>query len=75
MIVTEKQYFTTDEKTEIELNRLRMLEQLYDPITIRHLETIKVSTGWKCLEVGAGGWIDCTMVNPASWGERKSISG
>jgi SAM-dependent methyltransferase len=35
--------------------RLRGLEQLLDPGTIRHLEALGVGEGWHCLEVGAGG--------------------
>jgi ubiquinone/menaquinone biosynthesis C-methylase UbiE len=50
----EQRYFASDEKDEVELNRLRSLEGSYDPTTIRHLEMIRVSEGWNCLEVGAG---------------------
>jgi SAM-dependent methyltransferase len=35
--------------------RLRGLEHLLDPGTIRHLEALGVAEGWHCLEVGAGG--------------------
>ena len=35
--------------------RLRGLEQLLDPGTIRHLEALNVGEGWRCLEIGAGG--------------------
>lgn len=35
--------------------RLRGLEQLLDPGTVRHLEALGVGEGWQCLEVGAGG--------------------
>lgn len=35
--------------------RLRGLEQLLDPGTIRQLEALGVAEGWRCLEVGAGG--------------------
>jgi ubiquinone/menaquinone biosynthesis C-methylase UbiE len=47
-------YVGADEKGEVELNRLRTLESIFDPATKRHLEMIGVSRGWKCLEVGAG---------------------
>jgi tRNA A58 N-methylase Trm61 len=30
------------------------LEAVLDPVTTRHLETIGVTEGWKCLEAGAG---------------------
>ena len=39
-------------KTEHE--RLTRLGATLDPVTIQHLETIGVTTGWRCLEVGAG---------------------
>lgn len=35
--------------------RLRGLEQLLDPGTLRHLEALGVGEGWRCLEIGAGG--------------------
>lgn len=35
--------------------RLSTLETLYDPWTIRHLETTGISPGWQCWEVGGGG--------------------
>jgi SAM-dependent methyltransferase len=36
-------------------DRLAAAEELLDPGTIRHLESLGVSRGWRCLEVGAGG--------------------
>jgi len=50
----DQRYFASNEKDEAELNRLRLVEEFYDPTTIRHLEMIGVSEGWSCLEVGAG---------------------
>ncbi|GAC1650943.1 MAG: methyltransferase domain-containing protein [Acidobacteriaceae bacterium] len=35
--------------------RFPALSGQYDPGTIRHLETLGVSSGWNCLEVGGGG--------------------
>jgi len=35
--------------------RFASLETLYDPWTIRHLETTGIGTGWWCWEVGGGG--------------------
>ena len=35
--------------------RLRGLEHLLDPGTIRHLKALCAGEGWHCLEVGAGG--------------------
>ncbi len=51
--------------------RLRGLEQLLDPGTIRHLEALGVGEGWHCLEVGAGGgtiaeWL-CQRVGRAGY--------
>jgi SAM-dependent methyltransferase len=48
--------------------RLGLLESVYDPGTIRHLERLGVVEGWHCLEVGAGGgsiaaWL-CEKVGP-----------
>ncbi|MCL2395840.1 MAG: class I SAM-dependent methyltransferase, partial [Acidimicrobiaceae bacterium] len=37
-----------------ELERLRRLEEITDPATIRRLEEIGVGAGWSCLEVAAG---------------------
>jgi SAM-dependent methyltransferase len=34
--------------------RLSALAEVYDPGTIRHLESIGVAEGWTCLEVGGG---------------------
>lgn len=50
----EHQYIGSGEKNEVELNRLKLMERVLDPTTIRYLERIGVSEGWKCLEVGAG---------------------
>jgi SAM-dependent methyltransferase len=36
------------------LQYLRIQESVVDHVTIRHLETIGVTEGWKCLEIGAG---------------------
>jgi SAM-dependent methyltransferase len=45
---------SSTETEEEKLNRLRRLEAVLDPVTTRHLETISVTEGWKCLEAGAG---------------------
>ncbi len=52
--MSEHQYIGSGESDEVELNRLKLLERLFDPTTTRHLEMIGVSKDWKCLEVGAG---------------------
>jgi ubiquinone/menaquinone biosynthesis C-methylase UbiE len=52
--MSEHRYIASDEKDQVEVNRLRTLEGIFDRSTKRHLETIGVSEGWKCLEIGAG---------------------
>jgi len=49
--------------------RLGLLEQLYDPGTIRCLEGVGVKPGWRCLEVGPGAgsiarWL-CAQAGPS----------
>jgi ubiquinone/menaquinone biosynthesis C-methylase UbiE len=52
--MAEHYYLYSERKDDIELDRLRLQQQIYDPITIRHFENIGVSESWQCLEVGAG---------------------
>ncbi len=40
---------------ELERERLALLEEVYDPWTIRQLDAIGVEDGWRCLDAGAGG--------------------
>lgn len=47
-------YFAEDSVASEELARLRALEAANDPATTRHLSGLGVTTGWRCLEVGAG---------------------
>jgi 2-polyprenyl-3-methyl-5-hydroxy-6-metoxy-1,4-benzoquinol methylase len=50
--------------------RFASLETLYDPWTIRHLETTGIGPGWQCWEIGAGGG------SIAAWlGERCGPTG
>jgi ubiquinone/menaquinone biosynthesis C-methylase UbiE len=35
--------------------RFASLEIMYDPITFQHIESLGITEGWKCLEVGGGG--------------------
>jgi SAM-dependent methyltransferase len=51
----EEKYFASGQKDEFERTRIALLERAYDPATIRQLQAIGVTEGWKCLEVGAGG--------------------
>jgi SAM-dependent methyltransferase len=50
----EERYIYSAEKDDVELERLGLQASAIDPVTIRHLMTIGVTEGWKCLEVGAG---------------------
>jgi len=57
-----------DPSLEDERSRLRALEFVLDPGTVSVLETIGVTNGWRCLEVGGGGgsvtrWL-CDRVGP-----------
>jgi SAM-dependent methyltransferase len=47
--------YLIDRELDEARRRLDLLEALDDPGTFRHLETIGVAEGWRCLEVGAGG--------------------
>ena len=49
-----KQYFAADADREAEVSRLRLFEQLLDPLTLRRLERLGVAPGWRCLLVAAG---------------------
>jgi len=58
-----------DHGWELELHRLHLLESVFDPGTIHHLEAVGTGPGWRCLEVGAGAgsmvrWL-CSRVGPA----------
>jgi SAM-dependent methyltransferase len=43
-----------DTKATTELERLTLLESVFDPFSIRNLDRLSVGSGWRCLEVGAG---------------------
>jgi SAM-dependent methyltransferase len=43
-----------DTKTTTELERLNVLEEIFDPFSLRNLERLGIQPGWRCLEVGAG---------------------
>jgi 2-polyprenyl-3-methyl-5-hydroxy-6-metoxy-1,4-benzoquinol methylase len=51
----ENRYIHQDSADVVERERIALLEQTLDPITIRRLDRIEVQPGWQCLEVGAGG--------------------
>lgn len=61
--------YVFDNSWEQERERLAGLEAANDTETIRHLETLGVAPGWRCLEIGAGGgsiaqWL-CRRVAPS----------
>lgn len=51
--MSESRYLLDRDRREA-LRRLRNIEKLEDPATIACLERIGVSSGWRCLEAGAG---------------------
>jgi hypothetical protein len=62
-----------DTKATAELERLAMLEKIFDPFSIRNLDRLGAGSGWRCLEVGAGpapspvGWARLPV--PATWSQ------
>jgi SAM-dependent methyltransferase len=53
-MTTPSEYSNASAPDKVELGRLRLLEELTDPLTITRLERIGVGLGSRCLEVGAG---------------------
>ncbi|MGH8884322.1 MAG: class I SAM-dependent methyltransferase [Egibacteraceae bacterium] len=53
--MTRATRYFSDHQLPGERRRLALMEQCYDPGTIRRLTAIGVTHGWSCLEVGAGG--------------------
>jgi tRNA A58 N-methylase Trm61 len=49
------QSYAFDNAAPDQVARLRALESVLDPGSIRHLERMGVGPGWRCLEAGAGG--------------------
>ncbi|MBE9190806.1 class I SAM-dependent methyltransferase [Gloeocapsopsis crepidinum LEGE 06123] len=47
-------YVFTDTQHLPELERLRAIEQVFDPLSHRRLQATGIATNWQCLEVGAG---------------------
>lgn len=52
--MSDNQYFASGLGVDTDRQRLALQEQVLDPTTIRHLESIGVAPGWRCLNVGAG---------------------
>jgi SAM-dependent methyltransferase len=47
-------YLAKDSPDAFERERLALLTQMADPITIRRMTHLEVGPGWRCLDVGAG---------------------
>ena len=47
--------YAYDNSRAVQSERLAALAEALDPGTVRHLDSIGVGRGWRCLEVGAGG--------------------
>lgn len=47
-------YFAGSHRYDRELHRLRRLEAVHDPASLRQLDAVGPITGWRCLEMGAG---------------------
>ncbi len=52
---TGPQSYAFDNAAPDQVTRLRALESVLDPGSIRHLKSLGVTSGWRCLEAGAGG--------------------
>lgn len=50
-----EKYFAADADLADERVRLGLIEGDTDPITTRYLSAVGITSGWRCLEVGAGG--------------------
>ena len=70
----DRHQFGSGETEEAVLNRLRLLERVYDPVTTRHLETLGVTRGWNCLEVGAGAGSIATWLSGKVGPEGKIVA-
>lgn len=54
MIVTDSSYVFAKSQDSPELKRLQTIEKVFDPATRKRLLATGLTTGWRCLEVGAG---------------------
>ena len=55
MTAADEQAYAFGNAVPAQLERLRTLEALFDPGTFANLEALGPATGWRCLEIGAGG--------------------
>ena len=52
--VSRSDYIFIDTQFESELNRLQQLEKIHDYLSQRQILATGITTGWQCLEIGAG---------------------
>lgn len=52
--MTQSEYVFHRAEDQKELERLRMIEREFDPVSRRRLSATGLKVGWSCLEVGAG---------------------
>jgi len=50
----DDKYIASDLKKETDQERLSGMELTWDGVTTRHMKSLGVTSGWKCLDVGAG---------------------
>lgn len=50
-----KYLLSQQDSPDLERSRLRLVEEVHDPLTARQLDALGVGAGWRCLDVGAGG--------------------
>jgi 2-polyprenyl-3-methyl-5-hydroxy-6-metoxy-1,4-benzoquinol methylase len=55
MSQTSQWHEVVDTGAPAEHRRLALLEEIFDPWTVRNLDRFGLKAGWSCLEVGAGG--------------------
>jgi SAM-dependent methyltransferase len=52
--MSQPDYVFTSAEDQLELTRLQAIEREFDPASCRRLYATGLTTGWRCLEVGAG---------------------
>ncbi len=70
-----EKYVFGEAEYESELRRLQAIEKIFDDGSEAVLKPTGVGRGWQCLEVGAGGWVNCAMVECSDWSRRRSNCG
>jgi ubiquinone/menaquinone biosynthesis C-methylase UbiE len=52
--MSKSQYIFNNSQNSQEFERLQSVEKVFDPTTYKRLQATGITTGWRCLEVGAG---------------------